>query len=369
MKNNVLRSTANTGLPIFLLFILLAVSGIWMTGCSEDPSPTAAGGDLYTRDQVPDADDPFGGYDFGDEDPAFGDPNLEAVFGEDDVYVDPFENDVAIRDFDRDREGNLRDRIFLMITWGNLHRDSTIQHWTDWTGSLAVDNGAVLLKRVIRFEPQDRILPRTQRDLLEWESNTMPAIDGILVRIVACPNPDVTDARADIDSSNVTITFDTEPFTVSFTLDQLPNLKRAVTLDDGNAVAFTAVRVSPDACPRGFLRGVWRHHPERPGGVFFGKWISEMGLHEGFVKGFYGVNAEGEKVFFGKWISRAGRFRGLLRGRWDTGGERGTGWFAGGWIGRDRRVQGRLKGEWRRNDERHGGFFRGVWAKDCEERP
>ena len=93
--------------------------------------------------------------------------------------------------------------------------------------------------------------------------------------------------------------------------------------------------------------------------------MSESGLNMGHVKGFYGVNKEGEKVFFGKWISRSGRFRGILRGRYDNGRERSAGWFAGRWIGRDLRVHGEVKGEWRRNDECHGGFFRGQWRVNC----
>jgi hypothetical protein len=253
-----------------------------------------------------------------------------------------------------------------MITWGNLHRDETITHVTDWTGSLSVDPGVILLRQTIRFEPHDRILPRTQRNLLEWESKTMPAFDGILVRIVACPKITNADVDTRIDSANTVITFKTEPFSVSFTLDKLPGLRRVVTLDDGNAVAFTAVHVPPQTCPHGFLRGVWRHYPERPGGEFFGKWVTENGIHMGFLKGFYGVNKEGEKVFFGKWISRSGRFQGLLRGRYDNYEEDRGGWFAGVWLNRDRHVQGELKGEWRRNDECHGGFFRGVWAKNCD---
>ncbi len=325
--------------------------------------------DLYTRDQVPDADDADGGFNLGDEPPAFGDPALAAEFGGEGDYTDPFENDPAVRDLDRDRDGNRRGRIFLMITLGNLHRDSAIAAATDWTGSLAVNPGAILLKQTIRFEPSDRILPRTQRDLLEWESRTRGSIDGILVRIIAAPDPPTTAADAEIDSANVIITFKTAPFSVSFTLDQLPGLRRVVTLHDGNAVAFAAVHVPPQTCPRGFLRGVWRHHPERPGGVFYGKWVSETGLHTGFLKGFYGINKDGEQVFFAKWITRSGKFEGLLRGKYGSNDEPGSGWFAGVWVDSELRIQGRLKGEWNRNDECHGGFFRGVWAKDRTERP
>lgn len=352
--------------PTYLLIILVVAAMVPFTGCTDSEDPATVDDELYTREQIPNLDDEYGGYNFADEAVGFDDPELLAEFGDDEEFTDPFEGDPTIRVWERDRDGNLRGRVYLMITWGNLHRDSTITHWTDWTGSLSVDPGAVLLRQTIRFEPHDRILPRTERGLLEWESRTMPCIDGILVRIVPYASPTVVDAHGEIDSANTVITFKTEPFSASFTLDKLPNLRRVVTLDDGNAVAFTAVHVPPADCPRGFLRGVWRNHPERPDGRFFGKYISENGVHHGFVKGFYGVNKEGEKLFFGKWISRAGRFRGILIGRYGHFEEDGAGWFAGRWIGRDLRVHGELKGEWRRNDECRGGFFRGVWRQNCD---
>ncbi len=354
---------------ICLLIILFSASMLSFTGCRDSEDPLAVDNELYTRDQVPDLDDEYGGFNFADETVGFNDPELLAEFGDDDEFDDPFERDPLVMGRERDRDGNLRGRVFLMITWGNLHRDSTITDPTDWTGSLSVNPGAVLLKRTIRFEPNDEILPRTQRDLLEWTSKTRGGIDGILVRIVPVPSLTAADIDAEIDSANTEITFATDPFKVTFTLDQLPNLRRIVTLEDGNAVAFTAVHVAPFECPRGFLRGVWRHHHERPGGKFFGKYVSETGLNIGHVKGFYGVNKEGEKVFFGKWISRSGRFRGILRGRYDSGEERSAGWFAGRWIGRDLRVHGEVKGEWRRNDECHGGFFRGQWRVNCRLMP
>ncbi len=351
-------------LPTTFFFALVIAAMVFGAGCSESGGPTGTDDDLYTREQVANPDDPYGGYNFSDESPGFDDPVLLDEFGDDTDFADPFESDPIVGARERDREGHLRGRIFLAIAWGNLHRDSTMTQVTDWTGSLTVDPGAILLKQVIRFERGDYILPRTERGLLEWVSHTSAGFDGILVRIVPCP-PSTIGVQAEIDSANTVITFSTEPFTVSFTLAELPGLHRIVALDDGNAVAFDAIYVPPRGCPRGFLGGVWRHHPDRERGEFFGKYVSESGLHMGFVKGFYGVNKDGEKVFFGKWISRSGEFRGILRGTYDNfEGEHG-GYFAGAWMGRDRRVQGGLEGEWRRKDERPGGFFRGVWTTHC----
>ena len=350
---------------IYLLTILFIATTVWITGCSESEGPAAVDDHLYTREQTPNLNDEFGGYNLSDESPGFGDQALLDEFGDDEEYNDPMINHPLVIERNHDRAGHLRGRIYLMVTWGNLHRDSTITHVTDWTGGLAVDPGALILKKVIRFEEHDRILPRTDPGLLQWESFTKPGIDGVLVRIIPGAHPDAVDTNADADSADTIITFKTEPFSVSFSLRELPGLHRIVTLEDGNAVAFNGVYVPPVTCPQGFLRGVWRHNPERPGGEFFGKYVDQIGFHRGFVKGHFGINEDGEKVFFGKWVSRSGKFQGILRGAYDSFDEGGAGWFAGGWMGRDRRIQGGLRGEWRHKDESRGGFFRGRWKQEC----
>ncbi|UCH85382.1 MAG: hypothetical protein JSW50_06765 [Candidatus Latescibacterota bacterium] len=349
--------------PVFLLTLFVSAGLVWMTGCSESEDPSAVDDGLYAREQVIDLNDDMGGYNLADESPGFGDQALIDEFGDDDEFMDPMENHPLVTDRERDREGNLRGRIYLMVTWGNLHRDTTITDATDWSGGLSVDPGVVVLKRVIRFEPHDRILPRTDPGLLTWESHTLPGIDGIVVRIAPCTSDGDPDAEP--DSSNTIITFETEPFSTSFSLRELPGLNRIVTLDDGNAVAFNAVYVPPITCANGFLRGVWRNNPDRPGGDFFGKYVDQAGFHRGFVRGHYGVNSDGKNVFFGKWISRTGKFMGILRGTYDTIEDERAGMFAGHWIGRDRRIEGVVGGEWRRHDECRGGFFRGRWKREC----
>ena len=350
---------------IYLITLLVVTAMVWVSGCSESDNPAAASDELYTREQVPDLNDEFGGYNLADEPIGFGDPALLDEFGDDAEFIDPMANNPIVLERECDRDGRLRGRIYLMVTWGNLHRDSTITHVTDWTGGLAVDPGVVIVKRVIRFEDRDRILPRTDPGVLQWESFTRPGIDGVVVRIVPCAHPDTLDTNAEADSADTVISFRTGPFSVSFSLRELAGLNRIVTLEDGNAVAFNAVRVPAVTCPQGFLRGVWRHHPERPGGVFFGKYVDQLGFHRGFVKGHFGVNKDGENVFFGKWITRSGRFQGILRGHYGRFDDGGAGWFAGGWMGPDRNIRGGLKGEWRHKDAYRGGFFRGRWKQEC----
>jgi len=352
-------------LPHLILAITVVASFAWMVGCSsvDDPASSNVGSDdLMTRAESENLNDPFGGFNMLDAAPAFGDAELVSTMGEDVDYHDPFESDGDVTRL-RDRE---RGETMLAITWGNLHRDEGIDHLTNWDGALRVTPGAIVLKKVIRFEPTDHIVPRTQRDLLEWESTTGCCIDGILVRILAQPVLTSADGDSSVDSTNTVISFRTGPLQVEFTLDQLPGLNRVVTLDDGNAVAFQAIHVDPDACPQGFMRGIWANHPERQGGFFKGKWETETGRVKGHIKGIYGVNDQGEKVFFGKMITRTGRFVGIVVGRYEANpNDESGGIFHGRIVNRHRDIIGELGGGWQRSEYCNGGFFRGRWAIAC----
>jgi len=234
---------------------------------------------------------------------------------------------------------------------------------------LSISSGAIVLKRVIRFENNDTILERTQRNLLEWHSMTGRGLDGVLVRMVPRPSVDSIDSEANTD--DVVITFATEPFEVSFKASQLPGLRRVVTLDDGNAVAFQTITLQPSECPHGPMRGIWANHSERPGGFFIGRWSTPDGRMIGFIKGVYGTNDAGKKVFFGKMIDLNGRFEGLVKGEWghrpsvDVVSAGQAGWYSGRWVDRNLGIKGTLKGNWERSARGNGGFFRGAWAKKC----
>lgn len=345
--------------PALILVFVVIASMAWVSGCRSPEAPVMGTDDIATRQQNPDLNDEYGGFNMMDEAPAFGDDVLSSEFAGDATYNDPFASDIE------DVEASDAPRLFLMITWGNLHRDEGISHRREWKGSLRVDPGVIVLRRTIRFEPTDRIVPRTERDLLEWETITGLGMDGILVRIV--PRPSDTATNDSIDPENTIIKFSMNPVEAEFRLSELPDLHKVVTLDDGNAVALNAVVLPPSACPHGFLRGVWRNHPERPGGVYFGHWATADGEVKGFLRGIYGVNDEGQKVFFGKMIDTRGRFEGIVRGKWDSHPENENGgWFAGHWVDRNRMIKGGLRGEWRWSPQGIGGFFRGAWAVACE---
>jgi hypothetical protein len=356
----------------FTVYFIFALSAmlLWMTaGCSSTEEPNVDD-DLMTRDQTVDPNDPYGGLNFADEAPAFGDPAMVEMFGPEEGagYSDPVENDPAVV---RSRERRIP-VTYLMITWGNLEADTTIQFRTDWTGSLSARNGAVCLKRVIAWDNRDEILPRTSRDLLEWNSSTGPRFDGILVALHKIAPGDTAGDTTSVDAAGagpLVVTFDTGPLTVNINEEHLRDLHRVIRVDDaGNAVAFNTIDVQPGACPNGFMAGRWRPVEDRPGGVFRGKWINYNGVHTGYVRGHYGPTADGEHVFFGKWIRHDGRFQGLLVGYYGRHIEDPGGWYRGIWITRALRTGGYVHGIWNTRDEapHPGGFFRGRWTKVCD---
>jgi len=346
---------------------LLALAAFWM-GCNS-PAENTVDNELLTREQTVDLDDEFGGFNLGDESPNFADPMLAADYGPESLaeYDDPMTNDSDVRSI-RDRKRRHR---YLMITWGNLNADTTINFPTDWTGALTVKNGVVLLKRTIRFDARDEILPRTSRDKLEWISHTQPHFDGILVELHKVMKHDSTcndSTSLEAVDEPLEITFRTAPLTVTITEEDLKDLHRVVKVDDfGNAVAFNTITVEPQDCPQGFIAGQWKNKEDRRGGIFRGKWISHNGVHLGYLRGHYGPNSRGEKVFFGKWIVQNGRFMGLLRGHYGHfGDDRPGGWFEGHWVEQDRRIKGGLRGAWVTSDDiEGGGHFRGMWRKHC----
>ena len=179
----------------------------WWTlpGCLNPSSGDSVDNGLVTREETVDFDDPYGGYNLGDESEAFGDATMVDDFGPATVagYDDPMADDPIITDANR----NHKTRRYLMITWGNLERDSLVTSSTDWSGSLCVENGAVLLRRTIRFEDNDKILPRVSRDKLEWASHTRPHFDGILVGLHRMCKRDTTGDSTIVECDTISVSF------------------------------------------------------------------------------------------------------------------------------------------------------------------
>jgi hypothetical protein len=362
-----------------LIFKLVVASlMLWAVGCSDSPVETDA------VDQA--LADEFGGYTAADEAPAFGDAELVAVEDEEQEIDDPILTSPAVQEVVDDVDAGL---FHFRAVWGSIPYDSTVTTATDWTGSLTVTRGAIVLRRLIRFElNQDTYLPRTNRELLEWVSFTTVHNDGIAVDIFVPPMLPIFDSTWIYDGNGdsslvvdtipldpVTVTFATGPYTRTFTLSELAALEEVVSLDDGNKVAFHAVQYFRQACPRGILAGRWGYD-DQGNGIFRGLWMSAIGHVTGYLQGHFGQNDQGQKVFYGKWIDSAGHFEGLLRGTWGHG-PRVTeadiqrrfagGWFAGEIFDADGNPIGALGGHFGSAPDVKGGWFQARWKVRCRQ--
>lgn len=350
------------------ILVLTLLSGLlaFMAGCSKDSASPEQ--ELSIAQQ-------FGGFTPTDEAPNFGDPDLTAGLAVEAEY-----NDIYLDSLDYDSVVNLPaiNAYALRIIWGSPCFDSTITELTDWTGSLSMSRGGMILRRTIGFEPnQDYILPRTDRKLIEWVSFTSVHHDGIFVYLFVPPFDSLLDSMA-VDTP-VTVTFDTEPFEFSFRLDDLSRLDTVFYLDDSvNVVAFRAFKITPRLCPGGFLEGKWGVDSTGQG-IFKGRWISRNGMLAGYVKGIWGPDTLNDipRAFYGKWIDVTGRFEGLLKGvyrphpNWnadETAFSRAGGKFFGYFYDANANPLGALKGHymmprWFSDDGM--GYFAGRWKTFC----
>jgi len=365
-----------------LLAIMLAAGLLlWAGGCSENATDPDLTGGMNLEDD-------FGGYTAAAEAPGFGDPEILGDEDDEPEYEDPLLASPSVDAIINDPMAGL---FHLRAIWGRLRYDSTVTEITDWTGSLSTSRGAVILRRVIRFEPnQDEILPRTDHRIIEWKSFTTVHNDGIAVDLfVPPPRPifdttitivDETDTLITIDTIRpepVTVSFVTGPYSRTFTLGELASLDTIVQLDDSNAVALHAMQIFRVHCPRGFLAGRWGYD-ENGKGVFKGIWTDRHGFITGYLRGHYGRNETGDRAFFGKWIDRLGQCKGFLRGTWapfptvsidEVNCGRARGWFKGRIYNVNRVEIGVLKGKYRGSAHYRGGFFQGRWKLHCNVRP
>ncbi len=351
---------------LLLTLFTLGLIGL-MLGCSE------------TTKSSPDDSaiaDEFDGFQPTDEAPAFGDTYL-ASLGEDSVYIDPLENDHVVTACVNNKQSGV---YALQIIWGRMVFDTTLDSAAiadidpiDWSGSLSIDDGAMLLRRLIRFEPAtDSILPRTDRKLVEWVSQTTVHNDGIFVNLYIPPS------TATVIE---TITFETGPLTQTFAISDLAKLDTILYLDDSvNAVAFRAHKLYRNGCPKGFLEGQWGRDSTGQG-IFRGRWISQNGLLAGYLKGRWGKTIVDSadttvlKVFYGKYIDVSGKFEGLIKGvyvphPWPSIDANCPphGKFYGHFFDANRNIQGVLKGNYRMaptDNSIKKGYFAGRWKTYC----
>lgn len=359
----------------FGLFAALAI----LVGCSSDGNVNSPSTGDDPEGQTVNLDDPFGGFLAVDEAPAFGDNELagsvsdEEELDEEEGY-DGLNPDERVRA--KEIETSAKRQFFsLTVLWGRLGDDAysvdppSMEGAVVWDGSMSLERtGAIRVLSLIKFEPPEDQLgrPRLSAEELDWTSVTHGHYDGLRVLLVV-PGDDSTA----IETAG--LHFEAEPFgEIDFSIAQLDSLAEVYDIaETGEQISFHAFRTDPNVDVRGFCGGRWGWGwaEDDSVGRFRGRWVSCNGQLRGFMRGHYGLNADGDKVFFGKYIDKNGRFKGFLRGRWDVlscGGQTETpdykeiGGFWGEWVGRHGNAIGHLSGHWSRRGNMHG-VFTGIW--------
>ncbi|MEZ5360519.1 MAG: hypothetical protein R3F48_17025 [Candidatus Zixiibacteriota bacterium] len=337
-----------------ILLGLLAVIAFALGACSSNTTEPADTGTTL---------EDFGSYKPTDEEPNFGDEAVaeltteaeEADFA-DPVALSPVVDSVENQDYP--------DIFAMRIVWGNLEQDSGVTELTDWSGTLTLSRGAIVVKRTIRFEPgQDYILPRYNDsgvyipEELSYVSQTSWHFDGLRLNLYIPPS--VTDEV-------VTLTYESPQLSITFTMDELEDLDTLINIGFGNAISFQAMRFDPASLTHGGLTGRWGRD-EEGNGIFYGTWMSSTGELMGTLMGDWGVDEDGKPVFAGKYIDINGQFEGLIKGQWRINGlgENATGHFAGRIYNADLEPIGKLFGHFKRGTVRKSGYFAGRWCVGC----
>lgn len=319
-----------------------------LLGC-DTAAPTDENADQIAADIEADT----GNLDTSDEAPMFGDPLLFSDEGLDDVETDIDDSIagdaevVAMRDAADSSDAAAA--YDVLVAWGHADFTRDFGEPRDWSGTLRVNRGAIVVRRAIRFDRGDAILPRDDRTAVSFHSVTGPHHDGLRLLVL---DPDPTSDQP------LTLSYELGDVTHDVAIDTLLDGPESVDVDDlGNRVVAVAERHRLDPCARGFMRGRWRQVRQHFG-VLRGRIASADGELTGHMRGIYGVRRDGSHVFFGKAIGTDGSFRGLFAGRYRAGR------FAGRWLNREGEF-GVLGGAYRESatDARVGGHFIGRWAE------
>jgi hypothetical protein len=343
-------------------------------GCdSENGTPVGTDDDATT--QTEDVNSPLGGYTSSDEMAGFGEAYLLGEEGEA-IVADPLADDPTVI---AALDDPATDIYAVRVLWGHIRRHADVSaEPVDWTGGASIDDpGMLLIRRTVSFEARQGdhvVFPRPDAQSIEWVSTTYGGADGIHIVVI---NP------ADTPNSFRLAM----PLLPDWSVDvsALDGLNEVVSVDDqGHEVRIAARKIVLDPiCREGFLSGAWRPLgdsadifegpiPEEGAitGRILGHWAHHMGPFAGYLRGFYGVDAEDHLVFFAKMTDRRGQFAGFLRGIWDTDpGTDTSGEFVGQWLDRGQEMIGAVRGTWDATPGEDNGFFIGEWTLGCDFPP
>ncbi len=285
----------------------------------------------------------------GDEEPMFGEADVFEDLGLNDIetdIVDDYADDAVVREVmdAADVQKNL-----ILVAWGDGDRPRR------WPVTIRVDSGIILGQRAVRFEGDDSLKRRDDRQSISAETTTLKHFDGVILLVAA---------KA-ADAPGRTLSFEVDGRTIDMSLDGLLE-DGPLSFDVGDAgdrVIAMARQPRLDTCEHGTMRGQWLQQG-RGYGVLRARVSNGEGQPTGHLRGVYGVRRNGERVFFGKYISRSGQFKGIFGGHYRDGK------FAGRWLTRAGE-HGVLGGVYRETLEgrRNGGGFIGRWAEtSCDSR-
>ena len=346
-----------------LLTATLSLS-LGLAGCAAD-------GELPVEETFNDADSiasalelENGGLQMTDERPLFDESDLfqDSDLVQTDVrFDDAMERDAEVQAILGDVDAVL---YHTTVMWGQIPGDRENDTVFNWSGTLSINRGAMIVRSVLAFDGRtDRLAPRTDRRAVSFRSLTLPHRDGLRLLIVD-PDPQAEEPLV------LTWTQAEGDATFSAPLARIVGEPLSQDMDGaGNQIVAVAIAQPVDVCENGFLSGRWHRVAEHRGRIL-GRMVDAEGSAIGHVRGLYGQRDSGERVFFMKFIDTDGRFRGILRGTY------GDGHFVGRWVVRDGdRVaeRGVLGGEFRETDAartdantdrlRVGGHFLGRWAE------
>jgi hypothetical protein len=313
-------------LKIFLAALFVLTLGLSIQGCSSltGSNTPSQGDDFYDdsffEDMNFDINDENGGYDTSREEPGFGDASFFSMFTEDEPANDPWSNDPGTIAMGENPSNVV---AYARLVWGQLQFNPESTDSTDWSGSIWVDSGALVVKRLIRFEPgTDWVEERGTSSQIDLVSETTTHNDGLLIQVIN-DEPGLGEANL--------LHVELGDFVYSIPVDSLDGYTEVVDVDEaGNQFSLHSVRVLD--CPNGFMNGIWVDG-ETDAGIFRGGWFSWEGELMGHYRGHWGISDDGENVFRGKLIDLDGNFWAMLRGRWVDHQERhGDGDYHGQWL-------------------------------------
>jgi hypothetical protein len=328
--------------------ILLLGAGL-VTGCSGG---TAHDGASSAAALEADLDTENGNMTAVDEQPMFNDVTVQEMVGFEDAQIDATDATTELA-----AQPGAK-RYHLALLWGHLPaaRDANgapdvEPSAADWTGSVSVDAGAIQVKKTLLLDKRDSVSPRTDPSSVSFTSHTLPFVDGLYIRVVVPAN------------ASPVLHFQTPSLTQDIDLSQITTKEGGVTRIAGSANGLGTIGYEDVAgCARGLVFGRWAKEKASLG-RFRGQVINGDGERIGHVRGIWGHAPKRDaNLFFGKYISTSGSHQGLFGGKYEDGH------FDGLWGTLKPADVGRLEGFYSDGYEKADGrgIYLGRWTEKCQ---